>query len=110
MQMKLILIISIFLVTLLPISCRETAGTPERLVLEGSFTYVGNSPFAKLVFRCDDGKAYEVDRNEIKSYAGLQGKRLVIEGRVKSIDMRTADLKITRRINILSGIKIIREK
>jgi hypothetical protein len=110
MPMKLVLIISISFVMLLPVSCRETASTPEKLVLEGSFTYVGNAPFAKLIFRCDDGKAYEVDRNEIKSYERLQGKRLVIEGRTKSIDMRTADLKITRRINILSGIKIIGEK
>jgi hypothetical protein len=110
MLMKLVHIIFISLVTLLPVSCRETASAPERLVLEGNFTYVGNAPFAKLVFRCDDGKDYEVDRTEIKNYAGLQGKRLVIEGRTKSIDMRTADLKITRRINILSGIKIIREK
>ncbi len=86
--------------------CREKEIPPERVVLEGRFAMVGNMPFAKLVFRASDGKAYEVVPSEAERFKTMQGTLLRIECLAGSVVLETADKRYSRRVHFIKDIKI----
>ena len=86
-------------------NCREKV-SPERVVLEGRFSMVGNMPFAKLVFRASDGKTYEVVPREADRFKTMQGARLRIECLAGSVVLETADRRYARRVYYIRDIRI----
>lgn len=86
--------------------CREREVSPERIVLEGRFSMVGNMPFAKLVFRASDGKTYEVIPKEADRFKTMQGARVRIECLAGSMVLETADKRYTRKVYFIKDIRI----
>jgi hypothetical protein len=64
----------------------------------------------KMVFNTDDGQRYEVSSKEGEMFANSHGKRVEIECVLSSIEMKTADGRISRKINVIRDIKLLREK
>lgn len=86
--------------------CREKEVSPERVVLEGRFAMVGNMPFAKLVFRANDRKTYEVVPSEAERFKAMQGAWLKIECLAGSVVLKTADKRYARKVYFIKDIRI----
>lgn len=85
----------------------KEANEPSRkVILTGSFTTMGNSPFIKLVFRTDSGDTYEVDTKEAGKYKNIQGRRMTIEAVATAFTMETADHKIKKKFYRINDIKV----
>ncbi|TAL31083.1 MAG: hypothetical protein EPN93_18860 [Spirochaetes bacterium] len=95
------------LVPLILACCSAQPAGSERVSLKGHFAMAGNAPFAKLVFRAENGASYEVAPVEAKQLSARQGGLIAIEADMTETKLETADGKHSRTVRMIRNITVL---
>jgi hypothetical protein len=106
---KLVSALALLVPFILACCSTQPAGS-ERVFLKGHFAMTGNAPFAKLVFRAENGVSYEVIPGEAKKLAVRQGDLISIEADMTETKLETADGKHSRAVRMIKNITVLGQR